>query len=316
MTEIGTALAAVQTADVIMKQLKEIAEQLKPFKPDVKSFRIDYLEKNSEIKFLLYIPDSYKRKVTGKVPIPMPPGFHFDEMWDLDTMTQVPFSWTFDGKRWSLNAGKLPSSEKYWLTIKGKVTDEFLKEMVSVKAAENPCKDGDTDKFWIHSALKDVEILQRLWEELNIERVNADVRIGVERMFTSAIPGRVKEFFELQRDLLSAIRSGDRDREQKLKFRYRRQTKIRMISPSELQDLLKGFVNGDFFGDFVSVSQPFIVNNIEPANDPTVIVPEKVKVSVQTDLNYRMPTAKGDLCFQRRKFEESVSKKVKESFSK
>jgi len=316
MTEIGTALAAAQTADVLLKQLKEIEQQLKPFKPDVKSFRIDYINKNSEVKFLLYVPEGYRRRLSGKVEIPLPTGFRFDEMWDLDKLTSVGYSWGFDGKKWFLDVGKLPNSEKYLLTVKGKVGDEFLNQIVSVRAAENPCKVGELDKFWIHSALKDVDILRRLWSELNVERVNADVRIGVERIFTSAIPRAVKEFFELQKELLMSIKSGNRDLEQKLRFRYRKQTKTRLVSPSELFELLKGFVTGDFFGDFVSVSQPFVLNEIEALRDPTSIVPEKVKVGVLTDLDYKTPTAKGDLAFHRRKFEESVSKKIREGFSK
>jgi len=211
--EIATALAAAKSAEILSKQLREVSERLKPFKPDVKSFRIDYLERKSEVKYLLFIPAGLRRRLRRKIEVPAVAGFRFDEMWDLDTMKSVGFSWGFDGNKWLLDISKLPSSEKYWLTMKGKISTAFLNQLVSVKAAKNPCREGQIDKYWIHSALKDTEILKKIWSELNIEQVNTDVRIGVERFFTSAIPKEIKDRLELRRRLLSAISSRDRNLE-------------------------------------------------------------------------------------------------------
>jgi len=314
--EIATTLAAAQTTEILLKQLREVSERLKPFKPDVKSFRINYLEKNSEVKYFLLIPAGVRRMLTRKIEIPAVVGFRFDEMWDLDRMESVGFSWGYDGNKWLLDVSKLPSSERYWLTMKGKISTEFLNQLVSVKASENPCKEGEIDKYWIHSALKDMEILQKIWSELNIEQVNTDVRIGVERFFTSAIPQGVKDRLGLQKQLLSAISSGNRDLEHRLKYRYRRLASTPMLSPSELYELLFSLASGEFFASFVKVNQPFVLSNIEPVRSLTVVVPEKVRVGVQTDLSYKMPAAKGDLYFQRKQYQDSVSSKVKEMLPK
>jgi len=314
--EIGLALSAAKTGETMLKQLNEISERLKPFKPEVKSFRIDHLERSSEVKYLLLIPSGIRRKLKRKVEIPAIMGFRFDEMWDLDRIAPVNFSWGFQDNTWVLDLDKLPNSERYWLTIKGKVSNDFLKQLVSVRAAENPSKEGKIDKYWIHSALKDVSILQKIWNELNIEQVNADVRIGVERIFTSTIPKEIKNRFELQKRLLGAITSGDRNLEQTLKYRYRMLQRTPMISPSELYDLLLSLVSGDFFANFIQVNQPFSLGSIEPIKKFTVLVPEKVRVGVQTDLSFTMPVAKGDLCFERQKYLDSVSSKVKELLPK
>lgn len=314
--EISTALVAAKTAETIIKQLNEVSERLKPFKPEVKSFRIDYLERNSEVKYLLLIPNGIRRTIKRKVEIPAITGFRFDEMWDLDTMKSVGFSWAFQDNKWLLDITKLPSSEKYWLTIKGRISSDFLNQLVSVKTAENPSREGKIDKYWVHSALKDVEILQKIWGELNIEQVNADVRIGVERMFTSTIPKAVRDRFQLQKDLLDAISSGNRNLEQILKYRYRTAQKTPMISPSELYNLFLDLVSGDFFSSFVQIQEPFIVNKIEPIKEFAVLVPEKVNVRVQTDLSYNMPVAKGDLCFERQEYADAVLSRVKKLFPK
>jgi len=312
--KIGTAIAVAQLTKELIKQLNEVSEELKPFKPDVRSFRIDYLGRNSEVKYLLLIPDGIRRHLQRKIEIPAITGFRFYEMWDLDKMESVNSPWAFNGEKWSLDVTKLPASEKYWLTVKGRISKEFLDQLVSVKAAENPAREKENDIYWIHSALKNVEAFEKIWTELNIEQVNADVRIGVERMFTSAIPQGIKDKLELQKKLLDAIVAGDRDGEKRLKIKYRT-SKVK-ITPSELAELFVRLVSGDFFADFVQVKQPFIMSNIEPIKEPGTIVPEKVKVGVQTDLTYDNPTANSNLCFFRHKYSLAVTEKVKEILPK
>ncbi len=128
-------------------------------------------------------------------------------------------------------------------------------------------------------------------------------------MFSSAIPVGVKEKLELQQKLLNAITSGNRDEEYRLKYRFRRMSIS--VAPFELSNLLNKLVSGEFFGDYVSIGHPFTVSSIEPIKETGMFIPEKVKVGVQTDLNYRMPAAKADLCFKRRKYSQQVAEKVK-----
>ena len=312
--EIGVALSAIQAADIILKQLTEVSEKLKPFDPNIKSFRIDYLGHDSEVRYLLLIPSGIRRQVHRKIEIPTISGFRFNEMWDLDKIQPVDSSWSFNSNKWILDITKLPESERYMLTMKGKVSKEFLDKLVSVKVAENPSRNGDNDVYWIHSALQDVEFLEKIWTDLNIERVNSDVRIGVERMFSSAIPKGFKEKLEIQQKLLNAISSGNRVEEQRLKYRFRKMTPS--TAPLTISSLLEKLVSGDFFADYVSVAQPFTVNNIEPIKEPGMFIPEKVKVGVQTDLNYRVPAAKGDLCFHRHEYSQLISERVKRVFPK
>jgi hypothetical protein len=307
--EIGATLSAIQAADILIKQLTDVSEQLKPFDPNIKSFRIGYLDRDSEVRYLLLIPDGIRRQVHRKIEIPSITGFRFDEMWDLDKIEPVNSSWAFNGEKWVLDVTKLPKSERYLLTVKGKVSKSFLDKLVSVKVAENPARESENDRYWIHSALKDVEFFEKVWTELNIDQVNADVRIGVERMFSSAMPKGLKDKLEVQQKLLNAISVGNRDEEQRLKHRFRRMTAS--VEPIALSNMLAKLVSGDFFADYVSVAQPFTISNIEPVKEIGMFIPEKVKVGVQTDLNYRMPAAKGDLCFLRHKYSQLVSEKVK-----
>lgn len=311
---VGTALVAAQTAEILLKELNAVKEKLKPFTANVKGFRIDYLNRSTEIKYLLLIPNGIKRQLRRKIDIPAITGFRFDEMWDLDSLELVNYSWAFNGESWLLDITKLPPSERFMLTVKGKISENFLNQLVSVKVAENPSREEENDRYWIHSALINVEILKNVWKSLDIEQVDANVRIGVERMFSAAIPEGFKERLELQQKLLNAIATGNRNLEQRLKVRYR--TSPLNVNPLELNALLGSLVSSDTFAKFIEVKLPFIVNNIEPVRDIGMFIPEKVKVGVQTDLNYQTPTVSGDLCFYRHKYSQLVAEKVKSVLSK
>lgn len=307
--DVSKALSNAQTAATLVKQLGEIAECFRPYKPEVRRFRIDYLDKGSEIKYLLSIPSGAQRMLHRKVELPATTGFQIYEVLDLDTSDMLAISFDNVEKKWVCDLGKFPSSERFMVTVKGRVSPDFLDRIVSVKAAANPSKEGELDKYWIHSALKDVSILEKIWDELDVDRVNVDVRIGVERIFASAIPGEIKSRLQAQKELLDAIGRGERNLE-RFQREYRRWYTITKVSPSDLLDLMMGLVSGEFFGGFVAISDPFVLGAIEPIKQLTAIVPERVKVTVQSDLNFRAPAAKGDLTFERKRYVDVVSEKI------
>ena len=205
------------------------------------------------------------------------------------------------------------SSERYWLTVRGHVPSEFLERLVIVKAAGNPTLEEGVEKYWVHSAIRDVRLLESIWKDLNVERVNVDVRIGVERFFTSAIPNEVKKRLSVQKELLEAIARGDRGREEKLKYAYRSIPRTSRITPQEIYNLLMRLISGEFFSPFLRVTPPFILGVIEPEIKPAVLIPERVRVGAQTDLSYSLPAVKGDLNFMRKEYVESIEHEIERS---
>lgn len=303
------AISTAQSAVNLVTQMDSVLEVFRPYKPEVRRFRIDYLTRTSEIKYLLNIPSGLNRKTHRKIELPVTTGFKIDEVLDLDTTDLLRVNYDSKGQKWVFNANDFPNSNRFMVTTKGLISPEFLNRLVGVDCASNPTRKGDCDCYWVHSALKDVSILERIWDELDIERVNVDVRIGVERFFNSAIPEVVKERLRVQSQLLNAIQSGQRNIEG-LKSKYRYSVRKAKISPSDLVDLLMRLVSGDFFSSFVSVDEPFVLGSIEPHRELTSVVPERVKVNVQSDLNLKLPAAKGELTFERKLFNDAVAKGV------
>jgi hypothetical protein len=312
---VSDILSAIKTGASLVDQIDGVFNAFRPFKPEVRRFRINYLDRSSEIKYLLHIPAGLKRKSHRRVELPATSGFSIDEVLDLDTTELVNVNYDSEGRKWVFNAKEFPDSERFMATLKGRVSPEFLNSLVSVKCAVNPTRRVGTDCYWIHSALKDVSILENIWDELDVERVNADIRIGVERYFSSSIPHEIKERIKIQKALLDAIAQGQRNI-QKLEYRYRQSVMKTKVSPADLLDLLNRLVSGDFFSSFVTLDAPFFFGSIEPQKQLTSIIPEKVQVGVLTDLNFKLPAAKGELAFERSRYVDAISTAIEKFIPK
>ena len=303
------AISTAQSAISLVKQVDAVLEVFRPYKPEVRRFRIDYLTRTSEIKYLLNIPSGANRITHSKIELPATTGFRIDEVLDLDTTDLLRINYDSKGEKWVFNANDFPNSNRFMVTTKGVISSDFLNRLVAVNCATNPTRKEDYDCYWIHSALKDVSILEKIWDELDVERVNVDVRIGVERFFSSAIPESVKERLKVQSELLNAIQQGQRNIEG-LKSKYRHSVKKAKISPSDLVDLVMRLVSGEFFSSFVNLDKPFVLGAIEPHRELTSVIPERVKVNVLSDLNLQLPAAKGELTFKRKEFTDAVTKGI------
>jgi hypothetical protein len=309
--DIAKALGVFDKGITISDQIASLTKHFKPYKPEVKSFRIDYLNQSSELKYFLNIPSGVTRKTRRRVELPVSYGFRIYDIVDMDSGSLVRVDFDEAKMKWTCNLGSFPNSERFMVTVKGVIGPDFLRRLVDVKAALNPDRDGGTDRYWIHAALRDVSILERVWSELNIDRVNIDVRIGVERFFASAIPEGIKKGLVVRQKLLDAIKRGERNIEG-LKLQYRRAEQAGGVSPKDLYDLVLRLVSGEFFVDYVSIDQPFVIGGIEPEREVTALIPERVKVGVLGDLNFHNPAAKGDLRFKRKNYVESVSEEIKQ----
>lgn len=309
--DIQRALKVAETSSGLVRQIDDILNIFRPYKPEIRKFRIDYTEKSSEIKYLLQMPSGIRRQTHRTVELPARIGFRIDEVLDLDTTEMLDIDFDTTGNKWIVNTSKFTGSERFLVTLKGNVSDHLLKRLVSVDCASNPTFREEEDFYWIHSALKDVSILEKLWHELNIDRVHMDVRIGVDRFFSSAIPKDISARFEAQAKLLNAIASGQRNI-QNLQLDYRRRRRQSRISAAELVDIFTKMVSGEFFRNYIQVDEPFNVGTIEPFRQFTSLVPERVKVGVRTNLDFKMPAVKGNLRFKRKRYEESVTEMIDE----
>jgi hypothetical protein len=300
-------LSEAKTALEIGEQMNGILKALRPYKPETKGLRIDYREKTSDISLCLNIPDTIKRKVRD-VELPAYSGYKIYEMYD-ESLNRVDCCVEFKDGKWVIHADKLPASEKFLVIMKGAVKKDALERLVKLHAPEDPKREGNLEKYWIHSAIKDMQILKQIWEELEIERINVDVHVGVERYFTSAIPSQITMMLHARGKLLKAIESGVRERF-RLESQYRYWSKKARISTGEIYDIIRSLSSGEAFADFIDVDHPYEISSIEPTSY-AFLVPEKVGIGVQTDLGFQRPAADGCLSFKKDDFSSAITKAFK-----
>jgi hypothetical protein len=120
------------------------------------------------------------------------------------------------------------------------------------------------------------------------------------------MPSEMKEW--LAAKAVADMYSGSMDREKLHKSQLRlriAQRKMGQFSPSKLFDVVKQATSQDHFMAYVSVDKPFKITQIYQT-EASKGYPEKVGITVQTDLNYKNPVAQGDLIFKKHDFELNI----------
>lgn len=297
---------AAKTALDVVAQIENILKRLGPYRPELKSLTVDYLTRQSVMKILLSVPQGLKRKLRP-IEIPAYPGYYVDEVFD-ESFSKVVLPWRLEDGKLVLRANILPASEKYFMTLKGSMSKSALEELVAVHCPEDPKRDEETDRYWIHSAIKDMGFWEQVYSQLSVDRVSTCVTVGVERSFSSSIPRNVRRWLEARARADTALEGRDRHRMFASWRDYRlARRQVGRISPSDIFEIARRLLSPDIFIVFIQVDDPYRIESIVPLM-PTGLVPDEIGVNVQTDLNFQRPAADGNLIFRKRDFSQKITK--------
>jgi len=289
----------VKTISDIVKALLEI---FKPLKPETRKITIQYRTCKSRIELVIETPDGLCRKLR-KIEIPAWKGFRVVEMRD-ETFHEIEALWKKHGEKWVLPISSLPASRRFLIILEGSVPRDFIKRIVRVQPALNRDQTEELDRYWLNCMLRDVTILERLWEDLEVEDVDVGVRVSIDRCFATALPKEVKEALEATQELLAAARGRDRGKLMKAWQKYRMYTH-KIPSIEELNLFVQKVTASDFFRDYVTVDHPFRIGEIR-RGEVGVIIPEIMFVEALTDLNLQNPAAIGYLTFKKKLYAEAI----------
>lgn len=297
----------------ITANLVDVVQQaygyLDDFRPQTKSVRYNYREATSEMTFLIEVPDSRKRNF-GNVEIPMGEGYRFKEMFALPDFTPVNAAYTTKNGVLSFDPKELPSQERYIITLRGDVKTKSLEEIVHLKAPEDPKKEGETDSYWVHSAIKRPGVMKDVYDDMQVDNVDISLQVGVQRCFSNAIPQDVLEVFNRTRELLSASNEHDRNEVFKASRRRYQARSDLSSSPAEAAELIRSLATADHIQEYISVDDPFRERNINPTTPEKNIFPETISVDITTDLNLDRQAADGELKFQKSEFEDHIRRET------
>jgi len=292
--EIGNALEWV----------KKVVEYFRSYQPETKSMVVNYKTFTSEIAIFIRVPDDPKRKLS-KIEIPAYQNFVIADMMD-ESFNHVTAVWSFVEGKWVLDPAKLPTSEKYFIVMSGKVPDDVVRQIVRVQPAMNKDSTDELDRFWLDSMLRNTEILEKIWDALNIEEVNVGVRVGIERFFSATIPKDIKRRLEVTQRFIRAGYGRDRN---ELFRAWHRMHQVAQESDTRIEDIIDAIyklTSGELFSRYVYADHPYKIGEIRRDEAFKGIYPEKMAVEAKTVLNLKCPVATGYLNFKKKGYENEL----------
>jgi hypothetical protein len=255
---------------------------------------------------LINAPDGKRRSISD-IEIPIHSGYSVYEVFDAVSLNKINLPWKMHDGKWKVDGKNLPSCEKYFVTLRGSVDQNALNEIVKVHAPEDPDKDEEEDRYWLHSALHNMAILENIYEELSIERVSLTVNIGIQKSFSTNVPNDVRNLLEASVEAEKAMSGRDRQKLFKEWVRYReaKQKVADIYDPRILIERFKKLIEPEMITVFLRIPEPFRLEGVTPKS--LGLVPEHIGVNVHTDLSFVKPAADGKLIFKKKEFGKRVS---------
>jgi hypothetical protein len=289
-----------------LEWIRKVSEYVKSYKPETKSMSINYRTQDAEIEILLHIPDNIRRKIR-KVEIPAYQNFEISEMRD-ESFNRIGSLWWFEDGKWKLDPSKLPSSEKYLLTLKGRIPADALTRIVFVQPAANRDRTEEMDRYWLASMIRNVEILEKLYDALNIDDVVAGVKIGIERCFSTSIPQELNKRLRVIRRWIHAGHGRDREEVMRTWRQLRSLRRTSKISVDEIIEAIYRLTSPEVFSRFLGVDEPYILGEIRREERFKGTFPERMYTEARTYLTLKRPAATGYLSFRKKDYTETIKK--------
>jgi len=187
----------------------------------------------------------------------------------------------------------------------------ILNHLIRIQPAINRDNTKVYDKYWLNVAINDVEMLADLYESLEINQINCEVLVGIERHFSTELPKSIREGAKAINNLLRVARSRDRGEIHKALYEYR--IKAQKIDKNEIEDFFERLIEKFTLIDYLEIDQPFQVGEISNP-DTTNIIPKNFSVEAITDLNLKRPAASGYLKFHKKSYQEKIRREIKDKW--
>lgn len=293
--------AASAVIDLYDKMKKHFAD----FKQETRSVTINFTQHTSEMSFKVTVPDGW-RKRHRKIVLPAYDGFSVVKMMD-DSFNEYKHLWRRTGDEFVLDANKLPSAETYLVTMAGRVSKSALEQFVYIKPAANRTMDEASDKYWLESGLRNLRSLESIYDDLEVDDVNFNVSVSIDKMFGLTIPIEIREQAAAIEDLRRAALHTDRQAWFRAMQAYKARSRILPDhDPSSFARLIGALTSKETIEEYVTIDRPYGLGEIRSPEKYHGIVPQSVTISAVTSLTLRNPAATGYLSFNKKSYIEKL----------
>lgn len=289
---------------------EKIHELLSDFKPEARSMEVNFAQRLTLMHVQITVPDGMKRSLT-KVKIPAYPGYRITGMID-EAFVEHSRLWRHDGDHYVLRASDLPASSKYRVTMEGRIDERVLKELVYVKPATNQDNDEKNDKYWLESSLKNPELLQRTYADLEISEVNSGVVVDIDKMFGIAIPPEIEATANAVKRLLAASSDFDRNEIMRAAQTYKKATRTApMVAIDDFNAIVDKVTGRETVLKHMQVDPRYDIGRIDQPVKYSGIIPQELGVQALTRLSLDEPRASGYLTFKRQEYVDMLASEFK-----
>ncbi|WOV93605.1 MAG: hypothetical protein R1F52_02970 [Candidatus Nitrosoabyssus spongiisocia] len=284
------------------------------FKPETKSMCINFNDKTCEIGLSFHIEEGY-RKNHKTLKIPNFSGFRIVEMQDAVFNSLKPL-WKLIDNEWILDAKTLPKSDGYFVKLEGGIKEESLKNLVHIKPSINRDPSDDYDKYWLDASLKDPKKLENIWTELEIDEINVNVKVDINKLFAIQLPQEIQDKAAAIQKFLHAGKTGDRESVFRGMHDLRKQERKNPFRPNDFWKIIQNLTTKQTLKEYLTVDQRFILGNVDNSSTLNNLMPENIKVQAITKLSLREPTSIGYLTLKKKLYLERIKKDFNKVLSK
>jgi hypothetical protein len=156
--------------------------------------------------------------------------------------------------------------------------------------------------------IRDIELVENIWDTIEIEDVNVGIRVGINKCFSSAIPpAYVRKIKATQRFIYAGHK---RDREELFRaWAELHRSQDSKSSPEDLMEMVNRLTSGELFENYVFVEEPYNIGSINRDADSSAL-PNFMNVQARTDLSLKQYVADGFLVFNKKKYIEDIKENL------
>lgn len=292
------------TAEGLYNIAKDLKDYFSGYRPDMKKMTYNYSERSGTMKFKITVPDNRSRW-SGNVEIPLHDGYQIQEIL-AGGFDPIEIPTTISDDKIIIDPKDLPSEEEYMVEVKKKnLSDDKLHNIVGVEPSTEPKTKGGIEEYWLEAYLKDPAMLVDIYDVFEVENIDFDIQVGVQRCFSQSIPQDLIKGFERTRDLIRASNEDDVHEVKKIHKLRKGTQKYSDVDEESVAQFIESLASAESLREFVSVDDPYNRKEISTASYDLVF-PERIQVGVVTDLDLDQQAADGTLRFHKNDYQNYI----------
>lgn len=299
----------LKTVGKIIEWLPAVLKVLKPFRPEISQFQINYKQKRATLYYRIEVNEGGVRHTIGKINIPRLPNYKISNFFgegfsNLNHLIKI----SEKDNSYIIKTNQLPPCRFFQITLDGTITHNALDNVIRIQKAINKDNTSTFDKYWLNAMINDMDTLEKIYKSLEVNEVNCTVKVNVENHFTTELPKSLMRGVNAMNDFLSAGRGSDRQKlfQKWLKYRYSLK-----LDKDELTNYFENLMNQFDLYNYIEIEEPFYFGSLG-GTSANKIIPSSFSVDAITDLSFNKPAAKGYLKFHKVNFKKDLRNELKD----